>query len=57
MENNEEGLYGNKSTKLNKKSEPLTNYQKLNIPGLIKIGDYSYVYTDQFKLNPNLFFF
>ena len=39
------------------KSEKLSNYQKLNIPGLIKIGDYSYVYKDQSKSNPNLFFF
>lgn len=57
MENKDEGIFGNKSKDLINKSEKLTNYQKLNIPGLIKIGDYSYVYKDQSKSNPNLFFF
>ena len=46
MENKEEGNVGNKIKDLINKNGKVTNYQKLNIPGLIKIGDYSYIYKD-----------
>ena len=42
---------------LNDAAEKVTKYQKLKIPGLITIGEYNYIYKDQSKTNPNLFFY
>ena len=32
-----------------------TKYEKLNVPGQIKIGDYLYTFKDQFKSDKNMF--
>ena len=32
-----------------------TRYEKLNVPGKIKIGDYLYIFKDQFKKDKNIF--
>ena len=57
MENKKDENIDSKAQDLNYIKGKATNYQKLKIPGLIKIGDYSYVYKDQSKINPNLFFY
>ena len=47
MENKEEGIVGNKIKDLINKSGKVTNYQKLNIPGLIIILFYFFIIRNQ----------
>ena len=43
--------------KSKKEEKGKTKYQQLEIPGTIKIGNYSYVYKDQNKAYKNIFFY
>ena len=43
--------------KSKKQEKGKTKYQQLEIPGNIKIGNYSYVYKEQSKANKNIFYY
>ena len=58
MEKKEEGKFL-KTIEKNKddNTKNLTNYEKLKVPGMLIIGQYTYIYKDKSKSDENTFFY